>query len=509
MDATDRDLVSQFVREKSETAFHELVRRHLAMVLATARRAVTDSQQAEEVAQSVFLLLASKAPELGDHQSIAGWLYQSAHRCALNARRSENRRQQREQIAAAMQTHILEPSREQLVEELERALSDLPTDDRDALVIRFLEDRQLREVGRELGVSEEAARKRVGRALERLRENFARRGITASAGTITLMLAGEAGATVPIGLITAITKTALAGSTVAASVTTTVVQQGTIAAMKTIHLKIVATVAATVLATGTSFHFLQQRATNRLLADIQGLERMRDGNLAEQQRLAAALSAREAELEQLRKDASAVHRLRAEVDRLSRELGNMAQHVQGGEPSPAAIPAPTGAVVAPEPVAEDWLQSVARIRAKLFGGGLPTDEEVQWLQDAKPLIEQLERDPAQFAAFQSELIKSTVPTLDAQRLGEIGEIIRQTYAVAVAQGLDLPSKPNPIAEVWVARRHELDRLATEAVQALLNASEREQFDRRFLGIMGVDLGTGVDPTNYPLGFFGDPPSTGP
>ncbi len=502
MDDTDRELLTRFARERSEAAFRELVRRHAAMVLATARRIVPDARLAEEVAQNVFVLLARKAPEVDPSQSVAGWIYLSTRHCAFNQRRSENRRQRRELTAALMQLDESGPPDERFLDELEHALPALPAEDRDALVIRFLEDRPLREVGRELGVSEDAARKRVGRALDRLREVFVRRGITATVGSLTALLVAEAGAAVPAGMTAALASTALAQSTA----TTTLIHQGTLATMKAINLKLAGAVVATAILTGTAVYLVQRPVIGQLRVATQALHQLREQLDAERQQHAAAVRSREQQLEALRSTVNDLPRLRAEVDRLTRELGKqtrLAQQLAAGQASTGTPARPTRAG---EPEEEDWKQGAARIRAKMFGiGGPPTAEEIQWLRDAQPRIEQMERNPAEFAGFQSELIKATVPGLDEARQRQIADIIRQTYEAAVAQGLDLPSKPAVEAADWVARRHTLDRLATEAVQALLGPSERGQFDRRFLGVMGVDLGIGVDQSNYPPGFLGDPP----
>ena len=165
----DRELLDEFVRTRSQQAFRELVDRHLPVVYSAARRVVRDSHLAEEVAQSVFATLAQKAHSIQPPQVIAGWLYNTTRNLALHAVRAEQRRRERETTAFAMQSlhHENEPEESELTDHLEPALAALEDEDRDALVLRFLGNRGLREVGAELGVSEDAARKRVGRALER------------------------------------------------------------------------------------------------------------------------------------------------------------------------------------------------------------------------------------------------------------------------------------------------------------------------------------------------------
>jgi len=115
----------------------------------------------------------------------------------------------------------------------------------------------------------------------------------------------------------------------------------------------------------------------------------------------------------------------------------------------------------------------------------------------------LEKTPSDFADFQSAFIESAVGLSDPDKTRQIRDIIARTYERAVASGLDIPSKPATGAEDWVNQRHQLDRRSTSAVQKLLTPEERQAFDRAFIGVMGVDLGTGVDKSNYPPGFLGN------
>ena len=114
----------------------------------------------------------------------------------------------------------------------------------------------------------------------------------------------------------------------------------------------------------------------------------------------------------------------------------------------------------------------------------------------------LERSPADFADFQTGFIQATLGISDATQLQQIHELIRQTYEQAVANGLDIPSEPGTDEDAWVQRRFQLDRQATEAVKQFLTPEEQSSFDRAFLGLMGVDLGVGVDKSNYPKNFLG-------
>jgi RNA polymerase sigma factor (sigma-70 family) len=196
----DGELVSAYAREGSESAFRALVSRHAGLVYATALRQVGDSGIAEEVAQNVFVALARKAPRLAGLETLAGWLYRTTILEAKARIRAELRRKRRHETAAEIAS-IEErgaTALDALAPLLDEGLLHLRENDRLALMLRFWEDRSLREVGRVLGVNEDAARKRVERALGRLAEFFRRRGLAASGGAAVLM-AGVANAA-PAGL---------------------------------------------------------------------------------------------------------------------------------------------------------------------------------------------------------------------------------------------------------------------------------------------------------------------
>ena len=207
----DRELLRDYVGRRSQDAFGQLVERHLSMVYSAARRIVHDPHLAEEVAQSVFTTLARKAKTIQPPQIVGGWLYNTTRHLSFNVVRGEQRRREREQTAIAMQTLELAPNDPRVAENLEPLMAELDNADRDALVLRYLEDRTLREVGTELGISEDAARMRVNRALERLRAGFSRAGVTVSAVILAAAMTSSASA-VPPGLATAIVTSTLAGA---------------------------------------------------------------------------------------------------------------------------------------------------------------------------------------------------------------------------------------------------------------------------------------------------------
>lgn len=222
-EASDLELLTRYTRDRSEQAFAELVRRHVNLVHSAALRQVCSPQLAEEIAQSAFTDLARNAHRLAPDTIVTAWLYQVTRRTAIDVVRRETRRQLREQIATEMNamnttheewTHI-EPL-------LDEAMSALDDTDRAAVLLRYFENKSLREVGATLGTSDDAAQKRVSRAVERLREFFNKRGVTVGASGLVVVISANAVQAAPIGLaLTISTAAALAGPTIATTATIT------------------------------------------------------------------------------------------------------------------------------------------------------------------------------------------------------------------------------------------------------------------------------------------------
>jgi RNA polymerase sigma factor (sigma-70 family) len=257
--ATDADLLRQYV-EGSEAAFRELVRRHLGMVHATARRILaTAPHLADDVTQTVFTDLAKQAPTLSPGVVLGGWLHRHACYLALNAARAEHRRHARERTA--MEINALNENSgqdaqwAQLAPILDDALNHLGDQDRAAIVLRYLEQLDLRSIGVALGLSEDAAQKRVARALEKLREYLVRSGVTvASATALGTTLEASPVAPATPELATTISDVALSG----------VAAVGTIAfilnSLKIMFTSKLALGLTAVVAVGITVHILTQNA---------------------------------------------------------------------------------------------------------------------------------------------------------------------------------------------------------------------------------------------------------
>jgi RNA polymerase sigma factor (sigma-70 family) len=211
--ADDRALLRQFVEQQSDAAFAALVARHVNLVYSVALRQVDAPHQAEEITQAVFIVLARKAGQLRHDRALANWLFQTTRLTAKNYMRSEIRRQRREQ-EAYMQSTLNEPGGDvwpRIAPLLDAAVEALGETDRRAIVLRFYEGQKLRAVGAALGTSEDAAEKRVNRALEKLRSYFGKRGIAVPAAALAAAVSAHSVQAAPPGLAAA-TAAALSGT---------------------------------------------------------------------------------------------------------------------------------------------------------------------------------------------------------------------------------------------------------------------------------------------------------
>ena len=187
------------------------------LVYSAALRQVRSPQLAEEVAQSVFTDLARNAGKLKPDTVLTAWLYQVTRRTAVDVVRKESRRQLREQIASEMNAmNATAPDWTHVEPFLDEAMHALDETDRAAVLLRYFENKSLREVGQTLGTTDDAAQKRVSRAVERLREFLSKRGVTVGASGLVVVISANAVQAAPAGLAATISTAAvLAGTTIA------------------------------------------------------------------------------------------------------------------------------------------------------------------------------------------------------------------------------------------------------------------------------------------------------
>jgi RNA polymerase sigma factor (sigma-70 family) len=321
MSETDLQLLTRYASQRAEDAFTEVVRRHVDLVHSAALRQVRSPELAEEVAQAVFVELARQARHLPPRTVLAAWLYHVTRRRAIDVVRRETGRRLREETAQELQamnataedwTHI-EPL-------LDDAMDALEETDRLAVLLRYFQNKPLREVGQAIGVTDDAAQKRVSRAVERLREFFAKRGVTIGASGLVIVISANAVQTAPVGLALSIsTAVAVAGTTVA---TTTIATATKAIAMTTLQKTLIATALAATLTTGiyearqnsilrTEVENLQSKQS-QLAAQKEQLTRERDNALRQ------AVASRNPD-ERLSLEHTELLRLRGEVTRLRME----------------------------------------------------------------------------------------------------------------------------------------------------------------------------------------------
>jgi RNA polymerase sigma factor (sigma-70 family) len=228
-------LLSEYGRTGSEAAFRELVARYLGLVYATALRLVGgDTHLAEDVAQLVFVDLAQRARGLSSGVMLGGWLHARTYNIALPMLRAERRRQNRERqvmCLAQNDSHDSEAALLHIASILDEAITQLGKEDRTAIILRFFERRDFSSIGVALGSSEDAARMRVSRSLDKLHLLLKRRGVSLTASALAGALSAEAATAAPVGLSASLAGAVLA-HTASTGVTATLLKIGTMTKLK-------------------------------------------------------------------------------------------------------------------------------------------------------------------------------------------------------------------------------------------------------------------------------------
>lgn len=260
MDQEDSRLLRDYVRHGSHSAFGHLVERHLPMVYATALRETGEPAAAEDVCQAAFLILVQKARGLKQPDGLAGWLFRVTRYAAANARRLEQRRQKHERRASQLRPEMqndqdesfeqIEKTWAEIEPRLNAALAKLKSKDREAILLRYFEDRSLKQVAEALGCTEPATKMRLGRALEKLRGILGGERM-ASVAALTAVLEAKAIVAVPAGLAGSVTAAVLSGVT-AATGQAFLIAKGAMRMMAWTKAKLVATVGIGAIVLGVS-----------------------------------------------------------------------------------------------------------------------------------------------------------------------------------------------------------------------------------------------------------------
>jgi RNA polymerase sigma factor (sigma-70 family) len=339
MQDSDSELLRAYAEHGSEVAFAELVSRHINLVYSAALRQVNDAHLAQDVTQAVFFALACKAGKMRQ-TFVPGWLYRSACFESAKLKRAAVRRQARERQVLEMQSSTAQsdPDWDALAPMLDEAMSQLGEKDRDALLIRYCQNRDLKAVGARIGASEDAAQKRVARALEKLRELLARRGLTLSAAALATALASQAVNAAPPGLAANVTASALAGATAGATAISSLIELITTPKFQ-----------------AASISTLFLAAVVGLLLQNQVLHRLREERVSLREQLAQldSLRAENAQLGKLRMGAKELERLRKEhldLLRLRNEVARLRKQLQEQRVALAPTPSPESVLTNLPPV---------------------------------------------------------------------------------------------------------------------------------------------------------------
>jgi len=435
----DSALLKRYVEARDEGAFAELVQRYLNLVyFAALRQVAQNAQHAEDVTQAVFTELARKASTLAHHQALAGWLHTATRFTASQTMRAERRRQAREQEADIMDTFYNDPTAsanwEQLRPVIDDSLEELSRDDREAVLLRFFANLPHAQIGQRLNLSENTARVRVERALEKLRTALAKRGVTSTAAALATVLANQAMASAPAGLAALTTNVALASAS--ATIATTAATAKILTLMSTTKLVISAAAVITVAATAITWH--QWQSGSELRNEVASLREQTAQLQVENQKL----------LEKQKTDADAVLAAQRALQATN------ATAVVSGVPSSvtsATDPSGTGRVEATgsasEPTTTDKVP--VDLAAKKSGRGTPvsTARTLLWyLQggDIKHAAELLSFEPAE-----KDKLKDFIDTLPA-------DIQEQYSTPAKLVAFAMSGSPRPLSNVQLLSETQTD-----------------------------------------------------
>ena len=310
--ANDAILLTDYVENGSEEAFRQLVERYLPLVYsAAARRLGGDTHLAQDVAQQVFVDFARKARTLSSDAPLGGWLHRHTCYVAAGVARAERRRKARESQAIDMSTtqSDRESKWEDMALVLDEAINQLGELDRTAIVLRFLQQQDLYSVGKALGITDDAAQKRVTRALDKLHAVLRRRGVALPAAGLAGMLAAQAGAAVPVNLSTAVSSVAFASAQTTGGFTLTVLKT---IAMTKLNLGIAGAIVVVGVATPL---ILQQQSNARLRVEIESLRQQAQtlDQLRQENEGRLALKDDTDELQRLREEHVELLRLRGQA----------------------------------------------------------------------------------------------------------------------------------------------------------------------------------------------------
>ncbi|MDB6053864.1 MAG: hypothetical protein JWN25_1387 [Verrucomicrobiales bacterium] len=311
MTLSDQELLHEFVRNGSESAFNHLVQRHVDLVYSAALRQVRSPQLAEDVTQSVFLDLFHSAKKLKPDSVLTTWLYCVTRRTAIDTIRTESSRQRREQAAMELaDMKSPDPSWNEIAPLLDEAMDTLDEADRTGILLRYFENKSLRDIGVSLGISDDTAQKRLSRAVDRLRQYFAEQGITVGAAGLAMSISTNAVTAAPAKIVLSLGTASMVAQAIPLSSTITKTL-----AMTTLQKLCVGGSIALALGVGiyesnkASHQKVEAQLLRQRLGQLETLQRQYD---SANKRIAA----QNAEIQRLNNNQSELLKLRNEVGKL-------------------------------------------------------------------------------------------------------------------------------------------------------------------------------------------------
>jgi RNA polymerase sigma factor (sigma-70 family) len=370
MMSDDMTLVREYAQSNSEQAFATLVSQHINLVCSVALRRVHDPHLAEEITQAVFIVLARKAKSLSPKTILSGWLCRTARNVSANTLKIQRRRQLREQ-ESHMQSILNESDSDawsQIAPLLDEALNCLGEKEHDAVVLRFFDGKELKQVGAAMGTTEDAARMRVNRGVERLREFLTKKGVTLSATALTGAVAANSVQAAPAGLAGSVAGIALASAAASGGITATLVKLAATTKLKLCFISVLA------LASATAPFVIQFHAQAKLREKEEWLRQQND-QLAQQvednQRLSNLLAGTKSST--LSTDQfSELLKLRGEVGRLRMRVQELAQSKRGTSTSGKEL------LTSPQKL---WAARLDQLKQWLEGNPSEKIPELQFLTD--------------------------------------------------------------------------------------------------------------------------------
>ncbi len=430
----DMALVREYARSNSETAFATLVTRHVNLVYSVAMRQTRDPHLAQEITQAVFIVLAKKADSLSANTILAAWLCRTAHFISSRSLRDDRRRQSRER-EAQMQSMLNEPDPgvwHKIAPLLDDAMSCLAANEHDAVVLRFFKGMGLREVGTALGITEDAARMRVNRGLDKLRNFFTQRGVTLSTTAIAGAVAANSIQAAPAGLAAIITAGTISG--------TTITSAAVIAATKSTAMTTLPKwTFALAIAAATGMGVYEAHQASQFRGQVEALKNQQSPLV---QQVAALQTERDAATNKLTAMAENMARLNGENSELLRlrgELTLLRQRSTELSNQLAKVPNRWGLQDDQMPPVSssgvpETAQAYARLIKKLSTGQLSAAEEFNLLK-AWPYLERRFSEPQDFAFFQAEYLSSILSTKDDNVKWQLRQVLEQARNEEHAHGL--------------------------------------------------------------------------